>query len=147
MAKVQLNPMSNRYSGRIGNIVLYYNRGNLFARSYVVPRNPNTVKQRENRSLFAHAVKAWQSLSMEEKVWYNTTASRKRHPLNGYNLFISEYMTATEKNNSGSECITGCNEACTLHSPSLQQAFTFDAAPLLRVYRYNTAGFRAENSS
>lgn len=90
MAVTVLNPMFMSGKGRLGKIVLYNRKGVQCARSHVIPRNPDTPAQRQNRKSFADAVKLWQELSPEEKYRYNRTALKKR--ISGYNLFISMYL-------------------------------------------------------
>ena len=90
MATVRLNPAFDSVHGKIGKIVHYNRNGIQCARSYAVPRNPDTPAQRENRKSFAEAVKLWQALSPEEKYRYNRNARKLR--ISGYNLFISLYL-------------------------------------------------------
>lgn len=90
MAKVTLNPAFESFSGGIGNIVFYRKWNKMYARLYVTPDNPDTEKQRANRTLFRDAMNEWKLLSPEEKQRYNKRA--RRLPMTGHNLFISEYM-------------------------------------------------------
>ncbi len=90
MATVHLNPAFDSAHGRIGKIVLYNRNGVQCARSYAVPRNPDTPAQKRNRKTFAEAVKLWQGLTPDEKYRYNRNARKLR--ISGYNLFISRYM-------------------------------------------------------
>jgi alpha-ketoglutarate-dependent taurine dioxygenase len=101
MAVIELNPAFTSAKGRLGRIVLYYRNGVQCARTHVVPRNPDTECQRQNRKTFADAVKSWQALSAEEKRSFNRKAMRKR--MSGYNLFISQYMKSSC---AGKEVIT-----------------------------------------
>ncbi|MBN2041638.1 MAG: hypothetical protein JW864_16500 [Spirochaetes bacterium] len=90
MATAKLNPVILSISGRFGNSVFYVSRNRQCVRSYVVPRNPDTLLQKEVRKNFAEAVKSWQRISPEEKYAY----ARKARGLgmSGYNLYISEFM-------------------------------------------------------
>ena len=90
MATVRLNPAFDSVHGKIGKIVHYNRNGVQCARSYAVPRNPDTAAQRRNRKTFAEAVKLWQELSPGEKYRYNRNARKLR--MSGYNLFISRYL-------------------------------------------------------
>lgn len=54
------------------------------------PTNPRTAAQQAGRNKFADAVAAWKLLTVEQKAAYNTRV--KRPGLDGYRLFISEYM-------------------------------------------------------
>jgi len=62
-------------------------------RIYVVPRNPDTISQRNIRALFANAVKSWRALTTEKKYQYTRKARGTR--MSGYNLYISEYLRKT----------------------------------------------------
>jgi hypothetical protein len=90
MAAVKLRSYLKELNGRYGDYIFYNIKGRQYMRSYSIPRNPRTEAQQENRSVFAEAVKLWQTLSAEEKHIYNRLASRKA--LTGYNLFISMHM-------------------------------------------------------
>ena len=90
MAKLILNPLFKYISGRSGNTVFYTWKNIQCARSYVVPRNPDTETQRKNRNIFSEAVKIWQKLPDMQKESWNLQAQGK--PLSGYNLFISCYV-------------------------------------------------------
>ena len=90
MALVELNPMFERNSGRMGKIVHYNRRGTQCARRFVVPRNPDTAAQRVIRGSFREAVHAWQALPEAEKAQWNFRTRYKT--MTGYNLFVSRYM-------------------------------------------------------
>jgi len=111
MAKVTLNPTFESFSGNIGNIVFYERFKKMYARVYAAPHNPDTEKQRANRSMFRDAMNEWKLLSPEEKYRYNKKA--RRLPMTGHNLFISEYMKkhlaerAIEQSEAATENIHG----------------------------------------
>jgi hypothetical protein len=88
------NSMFDSFSKRIGNIVLYQRYNTQCMRSYVVPKNPDTIIQRQNRKRFADAVKSWQRLSPDEK--YNYTRKARNKGMSGYNLYISSFMKEKE---------------------------------------------------
>lgn len=90
MAKVKFKSYIKSVHGRIGNVIYYNVKGYQYARSYSIPRNPQTENQQNNRTAFAEAVKLWQGLSPKEKSVYNRMAEGK--PLSGYNIFISMQM-------------------------------------------------------
>ncbi len=137
MASVQLNPGFTNFSGRMGNIVLYRIGTDIFARRYVVPKNPDTVNQRANRSLFASAIKAWQCLPIEEKNGYNRISSKKRNSRNGYCLFISMFI---KQNSVNPEASSKPVKALPSAIPGVYKAFTFDASPLGVRFRFDSAG-------
>ncbi|MBN2041819.1 MAG: hypothetical protein JW864_17415 [Spirochaetes bacterium] len=91
MATAKLNPVIMSISGRFGNSVFYVSRNRQCVRTYVVPRNPDTLLQREVRKSFAEAVKSWQQTAPEEKYAY--TGRARGLGMSGYNLYISEFMT------------------------------------------------------
>jgi hypothetical protein len=96
MATATPNILINSISGRIGNVVFYTRPGarhgvrTQCVRIHVIPRNPDTEAQRAVRLAFGDAVRAWQSLSPDERYAFN----RKVRYLNmsGYNLYISNYI-------------------------------------------------------
>ncbi len=108
MATAKPAVLINTISGRIGNLVFYTrplapgtakSRGKAATqstartqcvRTYVVPRNPDTISQRAVRRCFAEAVRAWQSLAGEDRNTYNRKA--RYINMSGYNLFISKFM-------------------------------------------------------
>ena len=88
-------PAGMFFTGRMGPIV-YCRRGNtVFARAWVRPKNPRSVKQRAHRGRMEAAVAAWKGLSEEEKDKYRNRA--KYQSRTGYNLFISEFMVDSRR--------------------------------------------------
>lgn len=90
MAFVTLHPLFSSLSGRMGNIVFFSRYGRQLARTYVVPTNRNSQKQREKRSLFAEAVKSWQGLSTEIKSKWKCKGARLGQT--GYHCYLSFFM-------------------------------------------------------
>ncbi len=88
--KVKLPSYLQSANGRIGDIVFYNRRNRIFARRYVKPVNPDTVKQRAVRKTFADAVSSWLSLSPEKRAEFGRKARRLN--MSGYNLYISKFM-------------------------------------------------------
>lgn len=101
MAIATLNPLLVSISGRIGSVVFYRRKKTQCIRMYVVPRNPDTILQRNVRKTFADAVKSWQMLTTEEKCKYRRRA--RGTTMSGYNLYISEYIKETTSTHSNSE--------------------------------------------
>jgi hypothetical protein len=56
------------------------------------PTNHQYEPQQTWRGIFGIAISAWQALTEEDKNFYNNRAIGK--PMSGYNLFISEALTA-----------------------------------------------------
>ncbi len=94
MADITLNPAFTACHGRMGNLVFVHRRGKQHVRVYAKPTNPDTPAQRERRSAFRDAVRAWQALPDTEKDSWNARARRKNR--SGYNLFISRWMNGKE---------------------------------------------------
>jgi len=92
MAKVKHPSYMPGSNGRTGDAVFYERKGVQCMRTYVVPVNPKTEKQRAHRGSFKDAVKAWQMLSSEEKMIYNKKAEDLKLSMSGYNLFLSGYI-------------------------------------------------------
>ncbi|MBN2041485.1 MAG: hypothetical protein JW864_15710 [Spirochaetes bacterium] len=90
MAEVKLSPIIKSISGRLDNVVFYCRNKKQCARTYVIPRNPDTALQRIVRSSFAKAVQSWQRMSPDGKYAY--TRKARNLAMSGYNLFISIYM-------------------------------------------------------
>ena len=90
MATVKLDALYKSVNGRLGNYVFYNRYDKLFARTHIIPQNPDTGEQRIVRKTFGNAVRSWQRLKDEEKNKYNKKARRLN--ISGYNLYISGYM-------------------------------------------------------
>lgn len=79
--------------GQIGKTHIYFVQNGVQQRKpYTVPTNPQTVDQQANRAKFANSVSAWQAESQAVKDTYNLRASRMSEPLEGFNLYIREFM-------------------------------------------------------
>lgn len=84
------NAMGNEYSGTIGKSeTACIRNGKQYVRTYVIPNDPKTKKQMEQRKKYASAVETWKELSDNEKQVYNNRAMGLN--MSGYNLFISEF--------------------------------------------------------
>ena len=90
MARVKFAAELDTMNGRMGDAVFYsfYNRH--YARVHIIPRDPNTPAQVFVRRTFGDAVRAWQALDNDSKRKFIKKGRMRR--INGYNLFISEYM-------------------------------------------------------
>ncbi|TAL37043.1 MAG: hypothetical protein EPN93_06345 [Spirochaetes bacterium] len=85
--KVTPNPSIAAFSGSLDRIVFYTCYGQVRARSYAVPRDPKTKKQRARRSSFALAVQEWKALSADQKECWNATGKEENR--SGHNAFLS----------------------------------------------------------
>ena len=84
------NKLGNLYSGTIGkNKTACIRDGKQYFRTYVIPNDPKTAKQMEQRGKYASAVEIWKQMSDDEKLKYNNRANNLN--MSGYNLFISEF--------------------------------------------------------
>ena len=82
--------MGNKYSGTIGKKeTAVIRKDQNFLRTYVIPNDPKTAKQINQRKKYARAVELWQQMSKVEKALYNQRA--KNLNMSRYNLFISEF--------------------------------------------------------
>lgn len=136
MAIAVLNPLFSKVSGRIGGVVFYCRRNRQCIRTYVLPRNPNTIMQRIIRRTFANAVKSWQALSDEEK--YKFTGKARGMNMSGYNLYISQYMKEDaciqRKPEQKNTCAYQLSSACKqrrIHSVSDSSRLMFRAINIL----------------
>ena len=77
--------------GKLGNRVYYTRKGKIYSRRHVMPSNPRTGRQRERRSRFARAVRAWRGLDDDARAPWNRCARGMR--MSGYNLFMRESMS------------------------------------------------------
>ena len=77
-------------SGKVGDAV-FCRRGNgAYVRARVVPTNPRTPAQVEQRRRFEEAVAAWKALDEKEKDRYRKMGEYSGRT--GYNLFVGEYL-------------------------------------------------------
>lgn len=83
----RLNGYNQYHSDRVGKRKRYY----VLMRPYA-PTNPRTIPQQANRTKFADARAAWQSLTNEEKRKYNERGAKQGLP--GHCLFTRWYMAA-----------------------------------------------------
>lgn len=60
-------------------------------RAHVIPYDPRTAAQLEQRARIRAAVEAWQALTMQEQTTWRTKAKGKQ--LTGYQLFCKNHMT------------------------------------------------------
>lgn len=59
---------------------------------YYYPSNPRTIPQQANRSKFADAVNAWQSLTDEQRMLYRSSVRVER--MSAYNHFIKNWLNS-----------------------------------------------------
>lgn len=95
MAKVTAPILSGRARGQIGATQVYASwRGVQYARSYVVPRNPQTAAQTQRRTVFTAINDLWKRMgSLARAPWGAATTGR---PLTDRNLIISQNLKALQ---------------------------------------------------
>lgn len=90
MVEPFLYPVIDSISGKVGNRVYYLYGKQQCVRRYVIPRNPDTARQRMSKCNFAAAVSSWKNLSLEMKKEYDRDALPLR--ISGYNLYMSQFL-------------------------------------------------------
>lgn len=90
MVEPFLYPVIDSISGKVGNRVYYLYGKQQCVRRYVIPRNPDTARQRMSKCNFAAAVSSWKNLSSEMKKEYDRDALPLR--ISGYNLYMSQFL-------------------------------------------------------
>jgi hypothetical protein len=107
-----------------------------------VPRNPDTLLQRNVRRSFADAVKSWQFLTDEEK--YKFTRKARRTHMSGYNLFISEFIKESisagsrpEERLSFTDLLNSSGIHIYIHSVSASLRFLFNIILTVNQQNYN----------
>jgi hypothetical protein len=78
-----------QFSGAIGGVVFCRRAGGVYARAYVVPRDPKTPAQIDRRRDFGEAVAAWRQLPDADKEQWRRRAARSERT--GYHLFLAEF--------------------------------------------------------
>jgi len=88
--------ISSPQSGRVGTVVYVNSRYGQLARQFVIPHNPRTPDQQNNRSNFGAVSSRWRGLTPEQRItWCLASASKyiitpagRQVALNGYNYFV-----------------------------------------------------------
>jgi len=96
MARTKLSSITTQAAGKMDKVVHYNRLGTQCVRRHVIPANPNTEAQRGNRTTFADAVKAWQQMPDDEKIFWNKKAAALRRKgkngKTGYSEFLSHFL-------------------------------------------------------
>ncbi len=96
MARIKLSPIIASINGKVGNAVFQTGKSGTILRERVIPRNRNTVLQRQKRNLLQTTKSEWQTLSTDQKnSWVALAAfmlKKQKHSatrsLTAYELFI-----------------------------------------------------------
>lgn len=92
MVKVT-NVFGDVYSGQAGKAGVFAHwKGRQYRRKYVIPSNPNTIKQREIRDFFTEAVVEWHTWLSIMRLAYDYLATGQ--VLSGFNKLVSRWVTA-----------------------------------------------------
>jgi hypothetical protein len=70
------------------NVVFTIWKGRPYFRSYVVPANPNTDKQKANRAVLTELVKRYQSLYADDDVKAEWNIEALPYLVSGFNIFV-----------------------------------------------------------
>lgn len=95
MGKV-LNPLfSTEARNQIGQAVVYFPwKGINCVRTYVIPANPNTAAQQQQRGFVTDGVLQWRTLgyTADDKTAYNAWALIDPRIMSGFNKYMSLYL-------------------------------------------------------
>jgi len=87
------NVFGDVYSGQAGKAGVFAHwKGRQYRRKYVIPANPNTIKQQEIRGFFAEAVTEWHTWLSIMRLAYDYLATGQ--VLSGFNLLVSRWVKA-----------------------------------------------------
>jgi hypothetical protein len=97
MAKVKGPLFSLDASGKLADSIVYLKwKGISDVRSYVIPANPRSPRQQEQRSRMTEAVDLWHTTDFNEldyEAW-DLYATIMPSPMSGFNAFIKSYIDA-----------------------------------------------------
>ncbi len=97
MAKVIMPLLSDSARGAIAESLVYFPWKGIHAvRGYVVPANPNTAAQQEQRGFLREAVLEWRTLGFTagDKTAYNAWATLDPRPMSGFNKYMGMNLLA-----------------------------------------------------
>jgi len=92
MARVTFSALISAASGKIGDVVASRWKGIAYFRRRVIPSNPRSGKQVEQRYILALSLLLWQSI----KAWAKTpwTLAMSGYAMSGYNGFMNQEIAA-----------------------------------------------------
>ena len=88
MSKVDLNPVFEGFTRKMGNLVFYTRRGDTFARRRTSPSNPNSTAQQSVRGAFTYVAELWKGSDGALRTSWERYARGKKYT--GYNAFLGE---------------------------------------------------------
>ena len=97
MAKVKGPLFSISASGQLAKTLIYADwKGIDYAKQYVIPANPKTEDQQEQRGFFNSAIEAWHvdGYTEEDVTAWNLYALAQKMAASGFNIFVRLYVLA-----------------------------------------------------
>lgn len=97
MAKVKGPLFSLSASGQLAKTLIYADwKGIDYAKQYVIPANPKTADQQEQRGFFTSAIEAWHvdGYTEDDVTAWNLYALAQKMAASGFNMFVRLYVLA-----------------------------------------------------
>ncbi|MBA7573065.1 hypothetical protein ES708_14854 [subsurface metagenome] len=97
MAKVKGPLFSLGATGQIAKTLVYgVWKGVAYARQHIIPANPKTADQQEQRGFFTSAIDAWHTdgYTEEDVKAFNLYALAQKMAASGFNIFVKLYINA-----------------------------------------------------
>ena len=96
MGKVKFSLAVSEIRNKVGSVVYSRNRHGNYVRDYVIPTNPNTIYQQEQRDRFKDAAEAWGLLTTQQRTdWANAAKLYAKEDIfanqyssHGFNFFV-----------------------------------------------------------
>ena len=95
--KVRLSVIASGLSGKSGDLVGSNWKGRTYIRRRVIPANPRTQKQQDQRNALARLVQCWQALDSDFKTFLDKLGSDEA--LSGYNVYVGRNIADEKLNN------------------------------------------------
>lgn len=93
MAKLTGPLFSLGAAGKIGNALVYFRiKGRDVVRRWLVPHNPESADQVEQRLYFSQGVDNWQSLDGATQILWDDYADTTGQGWSGFNAMMSRYI-------------------------------------------------------
>jgi len=84
-----ISPIFSDARNALGKSVVFSNwKGRPYFRSYVIPANPRTNKQKAHRAVMKELVKRWQQIAVSESIKSAWDKEALSYQISGYNLFV-----------------------------------------------------------
>lgn len=118
--------------GQIKKQFIYFvQKGVQYRKAYVVPANPQTPRQQTKRAFFRMGIAYWHVQPQSFRDGYNEKAKRNFPNMEGFNLFLREWLTGKIVNESvrsiqaGTKvCADGANDV-TITAVEVTKTFVF----------------------